>query len=324
MSARLMFRRFLARRALARSQGCWPILPEAAKAPEGWPGWPKGKRFALVLTHDVEGKKGVEKTPQLAQLEESLGFRSSFNFVPEGGYETPAALRHNLAGRGFEIGVHDLRHDGKLYRSEKTFRQAAERINGYLHAWNACGFRSGFMHHNLDWLQRLNIEYDMSTFDTDPFEPQPDGVHTIFPFWVSPAQPSPEPSGHSAGARGGYVELPYTLAQDSTLFLLLDQQTPQIWNTKLDWIAQHGGMALVNVHPDYLDFSGNPQLGEYPAEIYASFLKYVSSAYADMFWLALPSEAASYVREHIVHAPWTRREHQPSEGAFTAKIPLAV
>ena len=30
----------------------------------------------------------------------------------------------------------------------------------------------------------LNIAYDASTFDTDPFEPQPDGVNTIFPFWV--------------------------------------------------------------------------------------------------------------------------------------------
>jgi hypothetical protein len=35
-----------------------------------------------------------------------------------------------------------------------------------------------------DWLHQLNIEYDLSTFDTDPFEPQPEGRHTIFPFWV--------------------------------------------------------------------------------------------------------------------------------------------
>jgi len=26
--------------------------------------------------------------------------------------------------------------------------------------------------------------YDSSTFDTDPFEPQPDGRHTMFPFRV--------------------------------------------------------------------------------------------------------------------------------------------
>ena len=40
------------------------------------------------------------------------------------------------------------------------------------------------MQHNLQWLHALNAEYDSSTFDTDPFEPEPDGVGTIFPFWV--------------------------------------------------------------------------------------------------------------------------------------------
>ena len=40
------------------------------------------------------------------------------------------------------------------------------------------------MLHNFDWLCDLNIHYDASSFDTDPFEPQPDSVNTIFPFWV--------------------------------------------------------------------------------------------------------------------------------------------
>jgi hypothetical protein len=37
---------------------------------------------------------------------------------------------------------------------------------------------------NLDWLHDLDVQYDASTFDTDPFEPQPDGRHTMFPFWM--------------------------------------------------------------------------------------------------------------------------------------------
>src|SRR4029079_8065841 len=112
--------------------------------------------------------------------------------------------------------------------------------NGYLQEWGAVGFRSAFMFHKLDWLHDLNILYDASTFDTDPFEPQPDGVNTIFPFWT-------------AGSFGrGYVELPYTLAQDSTLFLVLRERGPEIWKQKLDWIAAHGGMALLNTHPDYM------------------------------------------------------------------------
>jgi hypothetical protein len=42
-----------------------------------------------------------------------------------------------------------------------------------------------------------------------------------------------------------YVELPYTLPQDSTLFLVLRELNNDIWKHKLDWIAMNGGMALV-------------------------------------------------------------------------------
>jgi hypothetical protein len=54
---------------------------------------------------------------------------------------------------------------------------------------------------NLDWLGDLNIQYDGSTFDTDPFEPQPDGAGTIFPFWVPKPTPNkPSDSGFSLRA----------------------------------------------------------------------------------------------------------------------------
>ena len=96
------------------------------------------------------------------------------------------------------------------------------------------GFRSPSMYHNLELLHHLNIEYDASTFDTDPFEPQPDGMATIFPFWVSSQDP-----------QKGYVELPYTLPQDFLLFVLLQEKNIDIWKKKLDWIVDHGGMACL-------------------------------------------------------------------------------
>ena len=113
-----------------------------------------------------------------------LGFRSSFNFVPEGDYRVSKELRDWLTGNGFEVAVHDIHHDGKLFRSHKDFADRAPLINHYLKEWDTVGFRSAFMMRRLNWLHDLDIVYDMSTFDTDPFEPQPDGVNTIFPFWV--------------------------------------------------------------------------------------------------------------------------------------------
>src|SRR5438876_483778 len=131
-SLRMALRRWKARRRNPRLASTWPISEVAGQSPHGWTGWPEGKQFALVLTHDVEGSKGLQRCRQLMQLEGDLGFRSSFNFVPEGEYSTPRELRACLGDNGFEVGVHDLKHDGKLYRSRQGFRTRARRINGYL------------------------------------------------------------------------------------------------------------------------------------------------------------------------------------------------
>lgn len=284
---RLRLRTHIASRQRQRSADVWPISESAGQRPEWWSGWPGGKLFAFVLTHDVEGKKGVENSRALAELEMSLSFRSSFNFVPEGEYDTPASLRSFLANHGFEIGVHDLHHDGTLYRSKAAFTAAAGRINRYLEGWQAAGFRSAFMFHNLEWLKELNITYDASTFDTDPFEPQKDGANTIFPFWVERSDGS------------GYVELPYTLPQDSTLFLVLREKTNAIWKQKLDWVAQHGGLALVNVHPDYLAFGKRAGRTEFPVTHYEEFLTHVSARFGDDAWHALPREVAQFAKESL-------------------------
>ncbi len=270
-----------------RYENVWPINEAAVEPPEWWSGWPKGKRFAFVLTHDVEGQKGMDQCRMLAELEMELGFRSSFNFVPEGSYNLSDSLRTYLIENGFEVGVHDLRHDGTLYRSKASFMAGANRINEHLESWGAVGFRSAFMFHNIEWIKQINCLYDASTFDTDPFEPQPDGVSTIFPFWVARSDGS------------GYVELPYTLAQDSTLFLVLRETTNDIWKRKLDWLAQNGGLALINVHPDYFAFGERVSRTEFPVTLYKEFLTHVSAQFGDAAWCVLPREVAQFVKNSL-------------------------
>lgn len=285
---RLGLRRLRAEYKRKTCADSWPILDSAGVTPNGWPGWPERKAFSLVLTHDVETQIGVDRVRQLAEVEISLGFRSCFNFIPEGPYQVPEDLLQWLTDRGFEIGVHDHRHDGKLFQSRARFTASAERINHFLRKWKPVGFRSGFMIRNLAWIQELEIQYDSSTFDTDPFEPQPAGAHTIFPFWV------PGFDG------GGYVELPYTLAQDSTLFVILREQSDEIWRQKLRWIASRGGMAMINVHPDYVAFGGRPDQCEFPVSHYQAFLTSVRETYQDQYWSALPKEVAVFFRERVM------------------------
>ncbi len=224
----------------------WPIDPTASQKPKGWGGWPGGKEFAFILQHDVDAEIGLKKCIFLAELERSLGFRSSFNFVPED-YYTPPEIRERLVEAGFEIGVHGLKHDGKTFRNVAVFLRRAPKINRYLRAWRAVGYTSPSMLRNLSFMSELDIEHGCSSYDTDPFEPQADGFGTIFPFLV----------GNNSGTRT-YVELPYTLPQDHCLFVILREKDIGIWKNKIDWIVANGGMALLNSHPDYMNFQGTP------------------------------------------------------------------
>jgi peptidoglycan/xylan/chitin deacetylase (PgdA/CDA1 family) len=281
---RVALRRIQISARLKSNKQEWPISHKAARQPKSWPGWPQQKRFAFILTHDVEAKKGYEKCNSLIELEEKLGFRSGLFFVPEGNYRIGPEMRRNLNARGFEVCIHGLRHDGKLYTSKKLFKKKAIWINRYLKEWNAVGFRSPFMDSDLEYLHELDIEYDCSTFDTDPFEPKPSGVEIIFPFWI--------PKGES---NSGYMELPYTLPQDWTLFVLMREKSIEVWKKKMDWIVEQGGMVLVLTHPDYMRFDEKkPKFNEYPVGYYEEFLNYVKDKYEGQYWHVLPKDIARF------------------------------
>jgi hypothetical protein len=279
----IYLRRKLISRKLRAYKHIWPIDLKSHEQPKNWRGWPDNKKFAVILTHDVENSRGQDKCHDLMELEKKHGFRSSFNFVPER-YKVSGDLRKKLFNQGFEVGVHGLKHDGKLFKSKNIFLERASRINKIMKSWKSVGFRSPAMHHNLDWMHNLDILYDLSTFDTDPFEPQPDGVATIFPFYVNG-------NDHS----DGFLEIPYTLPQDFTLFVLMQETDINIWKKKLDWIAENNGMALVNTHPDYMSFNeNNLSIEEYPVRYYEELLMYIKSKYNGEYWHVLPKEITDF------------------------------
>lgn len=284
----ILLRRKLVERQKEKYKDVWPILEKAGEKPDGWPGWAGDKKFAVILTHDVEGQSGHDKCIELMKLEEKLGFCSSFNFVPER-YIVSKSLRKEITANGYEVGVHGLNHDGKLFSNKNVFTERAKRINKYINEWNAVGFRAPAMHHNLEWIHQLDIVYDLSTFDTDPFEPQSDGMETIFPFWVQ-----------ADGSEIGYWEMPYTLVQDFTLFILMEESN-EIWKRKVDWIVQRGGMVLLNVHPDYINFSEDKNgLEEFSKNQYTDLLTYIKTRYNGQYWNPLPKELAQYLDQNFV------------------------
>lgn len=253
--------------------------------------WPQRHPYAFVLTHDVETAAGRNRVLWLAELDAKYGFRSSFNFVPER-YEVDPGLLDELRARGFEIGVHGLKHDGKLFSSFAEFMRRAQRINRYLEQFGAIGFRSPLTHRNPLWMQALEIEYDLSFFDTDPHEPIPGGTMSIWPFTI-----------------GRFIELPYTLVQDYTLTAVLKETTPRVWLEKVAFIREYGGMALLNAHPDYL-------VERTTTNVYEGFLAAMRER-AD-HWHALPRDVARWWRARAEGPPG-----QPPIGAPYRTVDLA-
>ncbi len=305
----IMIRRRVAAYKRKVYRDIWPINPAALKTPEGWRGWPDGKKFALVLQHDVDTIRGTMRSLRLAELERKLGFWSSFNFVPKD-YPTPYALRQKLHSWGFEVGVHGLKHDGKLFRHPERFFGKIPEINSYLKEWEAVGFTSPSMLGHLEWIGELNIEHGCSTYDTDPFEPGSNASGTIFPYFASNNKNTIT-----------YVELPYTLPQDHCLFVILKEKSIRIWKEKLDWIAEMGGMAELNSHPDYMNLDSRPCSNEeYPSELYSEFLEYIKSRYEGRYWHALPRDVAKFWRES---RPEEERRIKPRVRAYK-QIPDSI
>lgn len=232
--------------------------------------WPDGFQMAASLTHDVDTKAGAAQVNKLAAMEEEYGLRSAWYFIPHK-YKIDRGLLADLKERGHEVGIHGYNHDGRLFESKRTFDRRAGWINRAIADYGCMGFRAPMVHRNLEWLQTLDIDYDASCFDVDPFQAMPGGVGGVWPFFA-----------------GKFVELPYALPQDHTLFVSLGETTPRIWFKKLELLRQLAGMAMLITHPDYLGTGKR-------LTIYEAFLEYLAGR-ADC-WKALPHQIANWWRQ---------------------------
>ncbi|MBM4308870.1 MAG: hypothetical protein FJ123_19250, partial [Deltaproteobacteria bacterium] len=53
-SLQITLRRVIIQKKRKQYSHIWPIDERAGNPPENWEGWPDGKKFALVLLHDVD------------------------------------------------------------------------------------------------------------------------------------------------------------------------------------------------------------------------------------------------------------------------------
>jgi D-aspartate ligase len=312
-SAQIALRRAYARRLRRRHESGerfprWPIEPmlveqraarihERVRHANGEPvpvvgAWPAGHRFAFVLTHDVEGPRGLANVERVLEVERRHEMVSAWYLVADE-YRIDPAVVAAIEAAGGEIGLHGLRHDGRLFEDRAAFERQLPRIREVLADWGAAGFRSPATHRNPDWMPELGCAYDSSFPDTDPFEPQPGGCCSILPYFLD-----------------DLVELPITLVQDHTLFEILREPDIELWRRKAAWIADNGGLVNVLVHPDYV-------LDPERLDRYDELLGFLAGLEGG--WHALPRDVARWWRRRAELVPILE-----DDGAASAPPDVAV
>jgi hypothetical protein len=168
--------------------------------------------------------------------------------------------------------MHGLHHDRSLFSSRAAFDAQKPQLAALAERLGAVGFRSPATHRVFEWLAELPVSYDCSVPHSDPYEPQPGGCCSLWPFLI-----------------GDVVELPYTLPQDYTLFTLLGHRSPALWIEQVEAIVKEHGLIHVLSHPDpgYLGQPSNRRR-------YEEFL--VALSERNEIWKPLPRELATWWR----------------------------
>jgi hypothetical protein len=235
--------------------------------------WPDGAPGCAIITHDVESRSGRDFCDRVMDLDLEYGVRGAVQIVPESRYEVSDSFLESIRGRGFEVNVHDLNHDGRLFERRSTFLARAARINRYVAAFGSRGFRAGAMYRNQDWLEALDVSYDMSVPNVAHLDAQPGGCCTVMPYFM-----------------GHVLELPLTTVQDYALFHILGDYSIDLWKSQTESILSRHGLASFVAHPDYLT-------ERRALHVYEELLAHLSRLRDDgCVWLTLPGEVDRWWR----------------------------
>ena len=197
--------------------------------------WPRGSSSCAIMTHDVETRAGFDYCPAMMDVDDSFGIKASFQIIPEERYQTRPEFLEEIRWRGFEICVHDLNHDGHLYKNRDQFLERAAKINAYGKEFGAEGFRAAVLYRKQVWYDALKFSYDMSVPNVAHLDPQRGGCCTVMPYFLNEI-----------------LEIPVTTVQDYSLFNILRDYSISLWKQQTKIVMEkHGCMSFI-VHPDYV------------------------------------------------------------------------
>jgi hypothetical protein len=225
------------------------------------------------MTHDVEGPAGAAFCGELMDIDERYGIKSAFQLVPEVRSGDTTLLREEMRRRGFEVNLHDLNHDGRLFEDRQRFLDRAAQINYYARKFECRGFRSGAMYRRQEWFDAFDISYDMSVPNVAHLEPQRGGCCTVMPHFV-----------------GRVLEFPLTTVQDYSLVHILGDYSIDLWKQQSERILEQNGLISFITHPDYL-------IEPRAREVYEQLLAYIVDLRSRReVWTTVPAEVDRWWR----------------------------
>jgi hypothetical protein len=236
--------------------------------------WPQGKSACAIMTHDVETETGCRLCSDLMDVNDSFGIKASFQIIPEERYCVRPQFLDSIRSRGFEIAVHDLNHDGHLYKDRSQFLERAARINAYGREYGTRGFRAGVLYRKQIWYDALDFAYDMSVPNVAHLDPQHGGCCTIMPYFL-----------------GHILEIPVTTVQDYTLFHILHDYTITLWRAQAEIILKRHGLMSFIAHPDY-------SMGARELSVYKQLLAHIAELRQEHgVWVTTPGELNQWWRQ---------------------------
>jgi len=245
----------------------------AEKIPFIW-FWPDGHKGCALMTHDVETEIGRDFCSTLMDIDDSFGIKASFQVIPEERYSVSPDFLDSITRRGHEFAIHDLNHDGHLYRSKEEFIERAARINAYGRQYGTEGFRAGVLYRKQVWYDELKFAYDMSVPNVAHLDPQRGGCCTVMPYFI-----------------GDILEIPVTAIQDYTLFNILGDFSTRIWREQTRMICAKSGLMSFIIHPDYVIEDGE-------RAVYEELLGHlVDLGEQKQVWLSTPSQVNHWWRQ---------------------------
>jgi hypothetical protein len=225
------------------------------------------------MSHDVETGVGRDFCSELMDVDDAFGVKASFQLVPEDRYPVSSEFVRTIRDRGFEVGIQDLNHDGRLFDNKEQFLSRVSLINRYGADYGAKGFRAAVLYRKPEWFKALQFSFDMSMPNVAHLDPQGGGCCTVFPYFI-----------------GDILELPVTTTQDYTLFHILNDRSLDLWKAQIGLIFAKNGLASFIVHPDYVNEAET-------MSIYKGLLGYLSDLrQRTNIWFGLPSEIDAWWR----------------------------